>query len=88
MIALLLRGIIQTNMFDTNGEFILSEANKVTVSEFEKECKYYGYINVVENQKEFKDAKIYYIGTLEDIKYGTFGGCTALLKVTIPKDEL
>lgn len=80
--------LIQTDYFDTEGNYVVTEASKASIAQFKNECKYYGYINVVENQEKLKDKPIRYTGTIEEIKSNTFIGYRVRVKVKIPDEEL
>lgn len=88
LIGLLVYKLMDTDYFNVNGSYILTEAGKVSIEQFKKECKYYGYMNVVENTEEYESKPIRYNGVIEAVKKETFGGYSVKVKVTIPDEEV
>lgn len=80
--------LTETDYFDVSGNYVITKAGKVSISQFKKECKYYGYMNIVENLEKYKSEPIKYNGVIESIKQETFGGYSVKVKVIIPDDEI
>lgn len=80
--------LTQTDMFNPNREYILREASEASITDFQKSCLIYTEKMLEENEKDLKDAPIYYRGKIDDIKESPFGDSEVLIRVIGSKYEV